>query len=205
MRVVRHAAASLEPDDSAKSGRISLAKQEHSGKLSEWEALVVDAVGTVIEFWGFKRSHGRVWALLYLRGEALTALELQELLKASKGAISMITRELEQWGVVRRVRSPSDASWRFDAETNLMRMVRRVIEDREIRVVARAREDLERAERLAKSDRNVDPAVLTRLSRMRALASFIERAVRAFLQTSKLDVGSAAGVLQGAIPFKKKR
>jgi DNA-binding transcriptional regulator GbsR (MarR family) len=180
-------------------------RAEASVHLAEWEALVVDAVGTVIEFWGFKRSHGRLWALLYLRGDALTALELQELLGASKGAISMITRELEQWGVIKRVRSPSDAAWRFDAETNLMRMVRRVIEDREIRVITRAREDLERAEQIAQKDRSVKPAVLSRLSRMRSLATFIERAVRAFLQTSKLDVGMAASLLEGAIPFKRKR
>jgi HTH-type transcriptional regulator, glycine betaine synthesis regulator len=195
----RHAAAAIESDE---DGALS---PEASVHLAEWEALVVDAVGTVIEFWGFKRSHGRLWALLYLRGDALTALELQELLGASKGAISMITRELEQWGVIKRVRSPSDAAWRFDAETNLMRMVRRVIEDREIRVITRAREDLERAEQIAQKDRSVKPAVLSRLSRMRSLATFIERAVRAFLQTSKLDVGMAASLLEGAIPFKRKR
>lgn len=200
MRGARHSAAAAESHED--SSRLSLAT---SPGLSEWEALVVDAVGTVIEFWGFKRSHGRLWALLYLRGEALTALELQELLGASKGAISMITRELEQWGVIKRVRSPSDASWRFDAEVNLMRMVRRVIEDREIRVISRAREDLERAERIAQKDKSVKPQVLARLARMRSLASFIERAVRAFLQTSKLDVGSAASLLEGAIPFKRRR
>lgn len=198
MRGARHSAAAIESDDDS-----TLLLE--ASDLAEWEALVVDAVGTVIEFWGFKRSHGRLWALLYLRGDALTALELQELLGASKGAISMITRELEQWGVIKRVRSPSDAAWRFDAETNLMRMVRRVIEDREIRVITRAREDLERAEQIAQKDRSVKPAVLTRLSRMRSLATFIERAVRAFLQTSKLDVGMAASLLEGAIPFKRKR
>ena len=47
-------------------------KSVHSG----WEAMAIDAVGNVIEFWGFKRNQGRVWALLYLRNEALTAAEL---------------------------------------------------------------------------------------------------------------------------------
>ena len=39
-----------------------------SGGLPRWEALTTDAVGNVIEFWGFKHNQGRVWALLYLRG-----------------------------------------------------------------------------------------------------------------------------------------
>ena len=41
--------------------------------LARWEAIAVDAVGNCIEFWGFKRNQGRVWALLYLRGTPMSA------------------------------------------------------------------------------------------------------------------------------------
>ncbi len=30
------------------------------------ETLVTDAIGQLMEFWGFKRNMGRVWAMLYL-------------------------------------------------------------------------------------------------------------------------------------------
>jgi DNA-binding transcriptional regulator GbsR (MarR family) len=172
--------------------------------LSEWEALVVDSVGTVIEFWKFKRNQGRVWALLYLRGRAMTALELQEVLGLSKGAVSMVTRELEQWGVVRRVRGPQDASWHFEAQTELMRMVSRVIEEREFKLVQRVRADLERAERLARQRGNVPGPVLHRLSRMKTLAQLIERAVRGFVHTARLDVGGAATVLSQVTPLRRR-
>ena len=36
---------------------------------------VADAVGALMEFWGFKRVMGRVWTLLYLRGEPLSRRE----------------------------------------------------------------------------------------------------------------------------------
>ena len=65
------------------------------GNLAPWEALVVETIGNVIGFWNFKRNQGRVWALLYLRDRPLSAGELQEALGLSKGASSMITRELE--------------------------------------------------------------------------------------------------------------
>jgi DNA-binding transcriptional regulator GbsR (MarR family) len=107
----------------------------------------------------------------------------------------MVTRELETWGVVRRVRAPADAVWRFEAETELMRMVRRVFEERETTLVSRVRADLEEAERLAKLDRDASPEALTRIKRMRQLAGLIEKALRVFLQTAKLDVGGAASVL----------
>ena len=63
-----------------------------AGPLSHWESVAVDAVGNFIEFWGFKRNQGRVWALLYLRDAALDAQELQDELGLSKGAVSMIVR-----------------------------------------------------------------------------------------------------------------
>ena len=167
-----------------------------SVKLAPWEELVVDAVGNTIDFWRFKRNHGRVWALLYLRGRALSAGEIERAMGLSKGAVSMVTRELETWGVVKRARVPSDATWRFVAETDLMKMIRRVIEDREGQFVSRVRQDLEQAEKLARAAGNVSPDVLARLSRMRTLAAFIDKALRAFVLTAKLDVGGVVNVLQ---------
>jgi len=44
-----------------------------------------DAVGALMEFWGFKRVMGRIWALLYLRGDELSASELCDQLSISSG------------------------------------------------------------------------------------------------------------------------
>jgi HTH-type transcriptional regulator, glycine betaine synthesis regulator len=166
------------------------------GTLAPWEALVIDAVGNTIDFWRFKRNHGRVWALLYLRGRPLAAADVQEELGLSKGGVSMVTRELEGWGVVRRVRTPGDATWRFVAETDLMKMIRRVIEDREAAFVARVREDLEDAEAMAREAGDVPAEVLARVARMRTLAVLVDKALRAFILTARLDVVGAANVLQ---------
>ena len=104
-------------------------------RLEQWEAVAVDAVGNVIEFWGFKRNQGRVWALLYLRDTALTAAEIESELELSKGGVSMLLRDLERWGVILRVRSPSDASWRYRAETDLLKeMTAEYIADRRRRI-----------------------------------------------------------------------
>jgi DNA-binding transcriptional regulator GbsR (MarR family) len=165
-----------------------------TGDLEPWEALATEAVGTVIGFWNFKRNHGRVWALLYLRDCALSQSELQDALALSKGAASMITRELETWGVIRRVRTPGDAPWRFEAETDLMRMIGRVLRERETELVQRVRHDLEEAERLARSG---PPEVRRRLSRLSALASLVDGALRTFVATARFD---ASGVVRVLLP-----
>lgn len=173
-------------------------ESEGFGTLNDWEALVVDAVGNTIDFWRFKRNHGRTWALLYLRGRPLSAAEIQETLGLSKGAVSMVTREIEQWGVVRRVRVPGDATWRFSAETDLMKMVRRVIEEREAAFVSRVKEDLDDAYAMAKAAKGpaaVPPEVLDKVDRMRTLAGLVDKALRAFVLTARLDVAGVASIL----------
>lgn len=175
------------------------------GRLLAWECSVVEAAGTVIEFWGFKRNQGRVWALLFLRGRALCAQELQEELGLSKGAVSMVVRELEQWGVVHRLRSPNDTVWRFEAETDLMRMVSRVFRDREAPMVARVKADLEAAEKAAKADPSTPADVLVRIQRMRMLASLVDKAIWSFTQTAKFDVGWAFEALKQDVLRKTRR
>lgn len=168
--------------------------------LAAWEAMVAEAVGNAIEFWGFKRNMGRVWALLYLRGEPMTAAELQVALELSKGAVSMIVRELEQWEVIRRVRPTGSSSWSFVAETDLMKMVIRVIQAREAGMIARVHADLEEAVEKAQHAGGVPPERLDRVNRIRALAVLMEHAVAIFLQTAQFNVSEVAGILRGKEP-----
>jgi DNA-binding transcriptional regulator GbsR (MarR family) len=164
------------------------------GTLNAWEVLVVNAVGSVIEFWGFKRNQGRVWALLYLRDEAMSAGQLRETLGLSKGAVSMIVREIEGWGVIRRQRMPDSGAWHFAAEVDLLKMIGHVFREREVALVRRVREDLGDAERLAKLSDDVSPQMLERLSRMRRLADLIDHALSVFIKTARLDMTTARDI-----------
>ena len=167
--------------------------EEH---LSDWESLVINAVGALIEFWGFKRNQGRLWALLYLRHEPMAASDLREQLELSKGAVSMILRELESWGVIQRIRVADSQAWHFLAETDLMTMVSRVFRDREVTVVSRVREDLAEAERRAREDPQVSQEAMERLVRMRRLADVVHQALSMFLKTAQLDISDVKNILK---------
>lgn len=161
--------------------------------LARWEAIAVDAVGNVIEFWGFKRNQGRVWALLFLRGEPKSAPDIEAELSLSKGGVSMLLRDLERWGVVQRVREPGSAAWLYRAETDLVRMATRVIEERELTFIANVRADLQLARELAE-DAHAPRETLGRLGKMSMLAEQAERALRVFVKTSRLDFSGFFGV-----------
>ena len=55
--------------------------------LTPIEASVSDVIGRLMEFWGFKRNMGRVWAVLYLSSEPQSAEDLRQMLKLSSGAV----------------------------------------------------------------------------------------------------------------------
>ena len=168
--------------------------EDPESDLPGWQLLVVSAVGTVIEFWGFKRNQGKIWALLYLYQQPMTAAQIRDTLNLSKGGVSMILREIEGWGVIHRVRRPGSQAWHFVAETELFTMIGRVFRQREVQVVRRVKEDLAEAERMATERDDVPQAMLERLTRMRKLAGLIEHALHLFLSTAKLDVGEIEGI-----------
>jgi DNA-binding transcriptional regulator GbsR (MarR family) len=163
--------------------------------LQPWEELATESVGNVIEFWGFKRNQGRLWAVLYLRDEAMSAARLQATLGLSKGAVSMLTRELEQWRVIERVRPAGQSVWHFRANTDLMRMIGRVLKEREGQFIARVRADLSEARRLVEADTDASPEVRLRVARMGRLADHMEDAVELFVRTARLDLNGVADLL----------
>ena len=87
--------------------------------LWESERIVSDSVGRLMDLWGFKPNLGRVWALLYLAGEPLTAKQLRDRLQLSTGAVSMVLSELGRWGVARKSWVQSDRRDFYETEANI--------------------------------------------------------------------------------------
>jgi len=93
---------------------------------------VADAVGGLMEAWGFKRNMGRVWALLYLEQAPLSSADIGERLSLSTGSMSMLLTELQQWSVVKKTWVPGERRDYYEAETSIWKMVSRVLREREL-------------------------------------------------------------------------
>lgn len=119
--------------------------EEPRSAMWKSEMIASDAVGRLMEFWGFKRNMGRIWAVLYLSDEPLTANDLRERLQLSSGAVSMTLKELSRWGVVRKVWIQGARRDFFTAEGNLWKMVSRVFRERELVEVQESIASLESA------------------------------------------------------------
>jgi len=156
---------------------------------------VADAVGGVIEFWGFKRNMGRMWALLYLERRPLSAADLGERLTLSAGAVSMTLADLQQWGVVKKTWVPGERRDYFEAETSIWKMVSRVFRERELRRINEAIEtfeevidELERAEgRGPAAEAERTSFALERLRGLLAIARIGAALLDAVLSGKKID------------------
>jgi DNA-binding transcriptional regulator GbsR (MarR family) len=177
-------------------------------RASLWpsEALVSDIVGRLIEFWGFKRNMGRVWAVLYLSPEPLTAQDLRELLRLSSGAVSMILSELSRWGVVKKVWIQGDRRDHFAAEVQLWRMISRVLSERERTEIVVFMETCEEAMRFLETkasghdpkERARAQLQMERIKGLFELARLGKKLLDSLLSTAKLDAEPLTRFMLGA-------
>jgi len=156
--------------------------------FQEAELLIADAVGEVIEHWGFRKALGRVWTVLYLAGAPLPAATLAERLSMSSGAVSMSLNELQDWAVVRKVWRPGERREFFEAETDFWKMISKVVSERERFWVRSVRERLEQAATMLKSLSTQEASGA--LQRARVLLSFArvaESVIDGFIASRRAD------------------
>jgi DNA-binding transcriptional regulator GbsR (MarR family) len=183
-----------------------LAKREKQRALWPSEAAVSDVVGRLIEFWGFKRNMGRVWTVLYLSPDPLSAEDLRQLLKLSSGAVSMTLSELARWGVVRKVWIQGERKDFYAAEVQLWRMISRVFNEREKSEIIAAIDAFEEALRQLDRIRKTAPDASARaraelqherISQLLDLARLGRRLLDALVSTAKVDAEPLVRFLLG--------
>ncbi len=157
--------------------------------IHEAELLAADAIGDVIEHWGFRKGLGRLWTVLFIAGEPLPAQAIGERLTMSAGAVSMSLTELQRWGVVHRVWRPGERKEFFEAETDFWRMISKVFDERERLLAESVRGRLEKAVSLlqkttpsAESARAVD-----RVNRLLAFVVVAQTALDGFIKSRQVD------------------
>lgn len=157
--------------------------------VHEAELLAADAIGDIIEHWGFRKVLGRVWTVCFLTGEPMPAALVGERLSMSAGAVSMSLTELQRWGVVRRVWKPGERREYFEAETDFWKMISKVFDERERLLGESVRSRLERSLALLEGLPSTE-LTTRRADRVRRLLSFVlvaQSALDAFIKSRRVD------------------
>ncbi|HEY5090649.1 MAG TPA: hypothetical protein VIK30_11810 [Polyangia bacterium] len=174
--------------------------------------LAIDACGRIAQFWGFTRTMGRAFGLLYLSREPLAQSEIQSRLGISAGSASMTLSALGRWGVVHKVWVRGQRREHYQAETDFWKMISGVLNERERREIGAAVEVVGRAEsvaRLAQLALGAPPAgtrktkaeadfLVERVTRLGEICRLGETLLDMLLGQLTLDVGRFRDVLKVA-------
>jgi len=155
------------------------------------ELRIAEVIGGLMEFWGFKAVMGRLWAVLYLSPEPLSAAELGERLSISAGAVSMGLADLQKWGVAKKAWRPGERRDYYEAETSIWKMVSRVFRERELAYVREAITAFEAAIKLVSHARGRAGA------EERKRLKFIEGRLSSLLTLSRLGASLISMLVQG--------
>lgn len=158
--------------------------------------IAAETIGELMEFWNFKPSMGKVWTVLYLCQDPMSAEEIVERTGLSAGSVSMTLNDLQLWGVVHRVRQDGERRRLYAAETDIWAMVTRVFKDRELKLVRRSIQSLSDALAVLEQETLTSDAtvmlrgrfVATRVRQLLDLARTGERLLERLSRSGELDL-----------------
>ena len=153
--------------------------------------------GRIAQFWGFTRTMGRTFGLLYVAPAPLTQAEVQRRLRISAGNASMTLTALARWGVVLKVAVRGDRREHYRAETDFWKMISAVLNERERKEIRAAIDAMTRAETAAREakrsfrgdERNQAEHTARRLAGLREICTVGETMLDLLLGQLSLDVG----------------
>lgn len=93
--------------------------------------LTCEAIGQIIESWGFKKIMGMTWAFLYLCPEPACAKDMCKALNVSPALVSITLQELLRWQVVKKISPIGKRRDYYVAEHDLWKMLSKIVEYRE--------------------------------------------------------------------------
>src|SRR5215475_1253766 len=170
---------------------------EPEAELTRARDLGIDTCGRIAEFWGFTRTMGRTFGLLYLSREPLPQSEIQKRLGISAGSASMTLAALGRWGVVHKIWVRGQRREHYQAETDFWKMISGVLNERERREIGAAVEAVKRAVAGARAAEAAAPKRLAaearftaeRLERLHEICALGETMLDMLLGQLTLDVG----------------
>jgi HTH-type transcriptional regulator, glycine betaine synthesis regulator len=149
---------------------------------------VADAVGALLESWGFKRNMGRMWAVLFLEDHPLSAAELGDRLGLSTGSVSMLLTEMQEWGAAKKAWVVGERREHYEAETSIWKMVSRVYRERELQWVRTAHEAFDAAAKeLPPTTDERTTLIATRIEGLAQLAQVGAHLLEAMLSGEAVD------------------
>ncbi len=104
-------------------------------KLDEAKKQFIQNWGVLGTQWGINRTMAQIHALLLVSPDPMSADDIMNQLKISRGNTNMNVRDLMDWGIVEKVLKPGERKEFFVAEKDIWKVAMRIIKERKRREV----------------------------------------------------------------------
>ncbi len=140
-------------------------------------------IGQFIRYWGFRKIHGEIWAVVYLRKAPMSGIEIRKLLKVSKALISPALKELEHEGLIRQTKSENSKTKRYEAEENVSKIIEGVLKRREIPMIEKIQQHHNNLSLQVKNNESVN---LDRLQKMGMMIQMAQMGLGTLLDSDQM-------------------
>lgn len=131
---------------------------------------LADLVGEFIQYWGFKKIHGKIWLNLYLSDTPLDASALMSKLNVSKALISISVRDLLDFNVILEEGLSKDGTRLYSANPDLSIVINHVLRQREKVMMGKIQAAFTQLKKISKEEISSNKI---EISRMKELDKFI--------------------------------
>jgi DNA-binding transcriptional regulator GbsR (MarR family) len=152
------------------------------------------SVGDFISYWGFRRIHGEIWALVYLSKTPISGAELVQALKVSKALISPALKQLEDYELIFQVKSEDSRAKLYQANPNFMEVIKKVLTSRELPMLAKVQN------KISKLNHSEPQKAELNLQRLELLSEMVLQANMALLYLTQLESFGDVLMLSQNIP-----
>ena len=151
--------------------------------------------------WGINRTVAQVHALLYLSPQPLHAEEICTILNVARSNVSNSLKELQSWGIVRRVHQLGDKRDHFISVKDVWELARLIMQERKKREIDPTLTVLRDCLIEAGQDPHAHPETTARL---KELTEFLEITTSWFDQVSRWPTKALVGMLKLGGRLRKK-
>lgn len=147
---------------------------------------VTEGIGDFIEYWGFKKIHGKIWALIFLAEKPVDAKYLMKNLNVSKALISLSLKDLMEYDVI--LTSPEKRSTvHYVSNPNLSDVIMNVIISREAKMLLKIRNSCELLERRRDENQTLTLVSEARLKKLKQMVSLADKSLKTFTTLKQLN------------------
>lgn len=102
------------------------------------------AVGEFMQYWGFSRTDGQIWCLIFLTQTPLSGQEIAKALGLSKASVSIAIQELIFYEVIEATSRGARNTIYYRSNPDLEQVIINVLKNRELKLIEKASSALDR-------------------------------------------------------------